>query len=110
MSLRLKPGVRLANLQPQILLALQVAEGVYAEEGVDCWVTSVNDGSHGYGSLHFSGNAVDLRVHNLPDDETARRVATEIKERLAQGVEFDVVAEGLGTVNAHIHIEYQPKS
>ena len=106
--LRLKQGVRLANLQPQVVLALQVAEGVYRDvAGVDCWMTSGNDGQHRRGSLHFSGNAADLRVHNIPGDTVAREVASTLREAL--GEDFDVVLEALGTMNAHIHLEYQPK-
>jgi hypothetical protein len=65
-------------------------------------VTSVNDGSHSYSSLHYSGCAADLRIRNLPEHTMPEDVANEIKERL--GKDFDVIVE-----KDHIHMEYQPK-
>lgn len=102
MPLSLKPGVKLAGLQPQILLAAVVASEVYSEHGVQlCVITSANDGNHSHTSLHYSGNAIDLRTRNLPPG-AAPEIAKIIKERL--GRDFDVLFEG-----DHIHIEYQPR-
>jgi hypothetical protein len=45
-------------------------------------------------------------VHGIGDIE---ELALDILEALGGAVgQFDVVVEGLGTPNAHIHIEYQP--
>jgi hypothetical protein len=106
--LKLKPGVSLRGLQPPILVALQVAEGVYREIfHRDCWVTSGNDGKHRTGSFHYRGLAVDLRVHNLPDAKLdAPRALAHLREGL--GGEFDVLLEGAGTPNAHLHVEFDP--
>ena len=64
-------------------------------------VTSVVDGVHSQGSLHYVGYAADLRIWAIEDnelDEFARGLSEEL------GVEFDVVLE-----TDHIHMEFQPK-
>lgn len=104
--LKLKPGVKLHDLSPQIVLAIQVAHGQYLRRVPEMVVTSCNDSVHGRNSLHAIGHAVDLRVHGIGDIE---ELALDILEALGGAVgQFDVVVEGLGTPNAHIHIEYQP--
>ena len=65
-------------------------------------VTSCNDGHHSLTSLHYSGNAVDLRTRNLPDNITGHIVRDEIKKNL--NIDYDVVLE-----SDHIHLEYQPR-
>jgi len=108
----LKPGVRLSNLQPQIVLALQVAAGCYGIEALDeMVVTSCNDSTHRRGSLHYAGAAVDLRSKSIPADAVERVVE---RMKVALGVDFDVVLEAWNATareaNEHIHLEYQPKS
>ena len=103
----LKKGVRLGALQPQVVLGLVVAAGCYGLRDMEeMVVTSCNDSKHGRGSLHYSGNAVDLRTN------TAARIYVEGLHSdivLALGVDFDVILEDYGTPNEHIHMEYQPK-
>ena len=65
-------------------------------------VTSCTDGKHSRASLHYTGNAVDLRIWNIPENRRKELVA---KLSLALGAEYDVVLE-----KDHIHIEYQPKA
>jgi len=106
--MKLKPGVDVLGIKPELLLGLQVAEAVYASHGVELVVTSVTDGQHRRGSLHYQGLAADLRVHGLPGERSVREgMAREIGEAL--GVDFDVVYEGHGTPGAHVHLEFQPK-
>ena len=100
--IKLKTGVKLANLQPQIALAIQVAYSVYQDNGFnDLRITSLNDSGHSHTSLHYSGNAVDLGVIGFVDAQRAK-LAQEINGAL--GTDFDVLDEG-----NHIHIEYQPR-
>ncbi len=130
--LELKSGVRLDNLCPQIVLALQVASGAWRDAWIDhdfkqsradmptrkrgaapvtyyhpLVVTSINDGKHSRTSLHHIGHAVDLRTKSLPSAVAKRWFVAEVRRRV--GVEFDVILEGLGTTNEHCHLEYQPK-
>ena len=102
MALVLKSGISLIGIQPQFVLACIVAEGVYAEEGKDCVVTSGTEKARGRvaRSHHYKGLAPDFRTSVLP---VGRRqaVADEIQRRL--GRDFQVVLK-----NNHIHCEYDP--
>lgn len=101
--LRLKDdSISFANLQPQILFALTVANDVYDQFGIDCVVTSANDGIHSTTSLHYSGAAVDLRIRNFDSRDDAQEAAFIISDALNQ--HYDVLLE-----SDHIHIEYQPR-
>lgn len=98
-----KRGVRLIGMSPQVLLALVVAEQVLrSHDAGDAVVTSVIDGVHGRGSLHYVGHAVDLRTRTIP--AAVRDLVVE-QIRLRLGDEYDVIAEA-----DHLHIEWQPKS
>ena len=107
--MRLKPGVSLRSLCPQIVLALLVAESLWRGLGTELVVTSVSDGLHRRGSLHYAGAAADLRTHNLP-----HAVKESTRDRLWQALgsseAWDVILEAVGTPNEHIHLEWQPKS
>ena|SRR5690606_27313516 len=97
--IRWKDSVGFDALHPAIVLALIRADHIYASlEGVDCWVTSLNDSRHMEGSLHYTGRAADLRTYNLKDPEA---VAAALASAL--GPSFDVVLE-----SDHLHLEYQP--
>ena len=101
----LKAGVKLqgsqGGLQPQILLAIVVADQVYRDHGYNLIITSGSDGKHKVGSLHYQGQAVDLRTRHVPA-ERIPLIAKVLHERL--GSDFDVVVE-----KDHIHLEYDPK-
>lgn len=98
----LKPGVHIADIRPEVVLALTIADAVYIKHGAMLVVTSVRDGKHMTGSLHYSGAAADLRTGNLKPVEVAE-VATQL--RAALGPDFDVVVE-----TDHIHLEFDPKT
>ena len=100
--MRVKEGVKIAGLRPEILLAIQVADLVYLKiTGEEVWITEITGGTHGRGSLHYVGQAIDIRTRGL-SKETIANIALEIRERL--GENYDVVIE-----SNHIHIEFQPK-
>lgn len=106
MPLTIKPGVRCMGVNPEIVLALTVALGVFDRHGVDCVVTSLTEGRHRNASLHYVGAAVDLRTRHLPGGSrgaAAQAVGDQL--RAALGEDFDVVVE-----RDHIHLEFQPKS
>lgn len=96
----IKSGVRIYGIQPEVVLALFIARGVYEAFGESdrCVITSVADGKHSRGSLHYVGCAVDLR---LPHQQKGA-ITNALKAAL--GTDFDVVLEG-----SHIHVEFQPK-
>jgi len=99
--MRLKPGVRVQGMQPELMLAMVVANEVYKSHNIEFVVTSVVDGRHSHTSLHYSGNALDCRTRDMSRD-LAEFVTKEIKEGL--GDDYDVILE-----SNHIHIEYQPR-
>ncbi len=102
--MQLKQGVRLHGIRPEIVLALQIAEHIYAKHtpSHEMVVTSVIDGRHSTGSLHYVGAAVDLRTRDV-NDQTVAEIATDLKRSLNS--DYDVINE-----SNHIHIEFQPKS
>lgn len=106
----LKPGVRLTDLQPQTVLAICMADGVFSRRGIECVVTSGNDGTHKEGSFHYRGLAVDFRLKHIISPEERKRVVAEIRANCGTlGTQYDVLHEGAGTDNEHAHIEFDPK-
>jgi len=89
------------GMSPQLLLALIIAEQIYKKHVKDLVITSLNDGIHSDGSLHYEGNGVDLRT-NFWSNEEAKIVADELRAALHD--DYDVVLE-----SNHIHLEYDPK-
>lgn len=96
--MRLKSGVRVSGLRPEMCVALMAAESAYLRFDEELIVTSALEGVHMAASLHYVGAAVDLR---LPA-KRRQQIARNIRERL--GGDYDVVLE-----RSHIHIEFQPK-
>ena len=106
--LRLKAGVKLRHLQPPLVLAITgTCVPLFADFGLDCTVTSCNDSKHSATSLHFSGCAVDLRTRHIPTTTDKKLTRDRLNDAL--GDDFDVLLEGEGTPNEHIHLEWQPK-
>lgn len=95
-----KFGVSLKGLQPEALLGLVVAEQLFSSLGEQLVVTSVSDGKHSNNSLHYKGQAFDLRIWNLHN-------VAAIFKALEEGLKplgFDVILE-----DDHLHLEYDPK-
>lgn len=105
--MKLKLGVKLKDLSPQMVLAAVIINNIYQalDPKASCTITSANDSKHMRKSLHYSGNALDFRTHDFKGDKS-----TLLKEALTNlGEDFDVVFEGVGTPQEHLHVEYQPK-
>src|SRR5919108_658569 len=100
--MKLKPGVRVLGIRPELVLALLVLRDLYTEYGVGsaCVVTSVIEGEHRRASLHLAGAAVDLRH---PGAQVARQLVAAAQAQL--GEEYDVLLEA-----DHVHVEFQPKT
>ena len=94
MAVWIKQGV-LGDLQPVARKGLGRVAKLFETKGRDLFITSIRDGNHMAGSLHYDGLAWDER-----DD--VRFQLIEIREALGPG--FDVVPE-----KDHIHCEYDPK-
>ena len=99
--IKIKAGVRVFGLRPELLLAIQIAHSVFQDHAeLEMRITSVIDGKHSVGSLHYAGQAVDISIAGLNTDFGTIKAA--IAEAL--GADYDVVLE-----TDHLHIEFQPK-
>lgn len=108
--LKIKPGVRVRMLEPQILLALQIALPLWEERGAtELVVTSCNDGTHSIGSKHWIGAAVDLRTKGLLLDHMGKaRLSRDLRERCGSR-DFQTIFESPNEENEHIHLEFDPQ-
>lgn len=104
--IRLKEGVSLRLLVPQMSIATHVVDGVMSIHGFDTVITSGNDSTHASGSLHYAGKALDYRTKHV-DPSLKMAIVQDIKARL--GAEFDVVFEHPGGEQEHVHVEWQPR-
>lgn len=98
--LRLKPGVALSGVQPEIAIAIMVVDALYQDVGLELTVTSITDFVEGrvHNSFHPQGRAFDCRIWGLPTKQLQEDMVKRIKDAL--GPEFDVVLK-----SDHIHIE-----
>ena len=99
--MKLKEGIKVNGIKTELLLGLIIADKIYGNYSHDLVVTEITGGKHGIGSLHYSGNAADLRTYYFTNTEV-QLVAKDLKDAL--GENYDVVVE-----KTHIHIEFQPK-
>jgi len=93
MTVWIKQGV-IGDLQTVTQKGLGRVAKLYSSHGEDLFVTSLREGNHSKGSLHYIGLAFDIRPGNVSTDLI----------RIALGSHWDVVNEG-----NHIHCEYDPK-
>lgn len=96
--MRIKPGVQLSGLKPEMILALLIVEPILVSFGQDLVVTSATDSKHSKNSRHYIGYGADLRSRDIPEparDEAAREMSA------ALGSEFYVAFE----IN-HFHIQF----
>lgn len=98
--MRLKRGVELLGIKPELLIGLFVADSIWKEQGEELVVTSFVDGVHKIRSAHKKGYGADLRTRYFN-----RATKILISEKLASELkdQFDIVLE-----SDHIHIEYDP--
>lgn len=89
----LKQGV-VGELSREMRRAVGVLSKLYANEGLDLFITSVQEGNHSAGSLHYDGRAIDFRKASI----TLQQVKTAV------GPGYDCVDEA-----DHFHVEWDPK-
>lgn len=100
--MRLKPGVKILGARPELLIGLSIADSVYLEQvGAEVLVTSISDGKHMPGSLHYKGLAADLGIRGLSDVRVGKLFAA-LYEALGKA-EWDLVREA-----DHLHMEFDP--
>ena len=101
-QMRFKGSVTLNGVKPEVVTALIVCNDIYANYGQDMVVTSITEGTHGKGSLHYVGFAFDLRTRNFQYPKDIDLVVKDMREYLTE--EFDIIIE-----KDHLHIEFQVK-
>lgn len=103
--MKLKAGVIIKGIQPELVLGLMIADSIYQKYGHELTVTSVMDSKHGANSLHYKGLAADLRITNVIESKHyPNGLEGLVRELETSLVGFDVVLE-----KDHIHIEYDPR-
>lgn len=85
----------MGELHPIARKGLGKVARFYEEHGEDLYITSLCEGTHSAGSLHYASMAFDFRKYK----EFALQAI-----RLVLGPDWDVIDEG-----SHIHAEYDPK-
>ena len=88
-----KQGV-CGQLQPIAQKGLGRVAALYGKKGFNFYVTSIQEGTHSPGSLHYCGMAFDFWGQGAK--------ISEVKTTL--GKDWDVIDEG-----NHYHAEYDPK-
>ena len=99
--MRLKAGVRPHGLAPEIMLGISICHQIFLARGLELVITSLVDGKHSVGSLHYVGHAADFRTRNI-EPEDVQTIAQECRDNL--GDDYDFVVE-----KNHYHMEFQPK-
>lgn len=108
-NLRYTSKVRLAGIQPAAVVILQAIDNAIDGLTSECFVTSITNGNHSRGSLHYIGHAVDFDIVPEPSKEIINQIEYDLKHYLT--VEYDVVPEYHGDGSfSHFHVEFQPKS
>ena len=102
--LKAKSTVNLKECGFEIGYAARIIEVIYKSYGVECILTSGDDSKHSSNSLHYKGNAIDIRTKNIPANSLLLLIVGDIKREL-EILGFDVVFEG-----DHLHVEYDPKA
>lgn len=100
--MKIKSGVRLTGIQPQMVLAAIICEGVYKKYGVEFVITSGIEGKHSGTSRHYLGFAIDARTRDFSPSDL-KKVESDLKDAL--GDEFFVLFEG-----NHFHISFKPRT
>jgi len=101
--MKIKEGVKLTALCPQMVVALIAVWEEYSKRNVELVITPGTDGTHSEKSKHYAGSALDFRVWNLPNYEVeAPQLAKQLQDKL--GRDFLVLFE-----QDHFHIQYEPR-
>jgi len=103
--MKIKEGVSLRLLKPQMCIAMIIVEQAYTKLfwGIreECTLTSGDEGKHKTGSKHPMGEALDFRTRHLkPQEKLDWKVQCERK----LGDEYDVVLS-----RNCLHVEWDPE-
>lgn len=105
MNLSFKDGVSLDGIQQETIAGIHEVANVYEAWGLGLTVTSVTDGTHSQGSLHYLGLAFDCRIWDV-QPHLMPAFINHIQEVL--GPDWDVIWHPVDH-KTHIHVEYDPR-
>ena len=97
----LKHGVKIAGIQPEIVVGFIIAKSICDRFDIDCVLTACKDGKHMAKSKHNIGHAIDIRKRDLPENSFKSFYS---RLSVALGPEFDVVEH-----DKHWHVEFDPE-
>ncbi len=100
--MQIKPGVSIAGLRPEMLIALMAADRIYTSLGYTLVVTSGLEGKHKGWSAHYLGLAVDIRIRDFAFNAEAPKVTRCLQADL--GTSFKIYLH-----STHIHMEFKPE-
>lgn len=97
--LKVKPGVRLTGLKPEMCIVLDVVPAVFARKGYDCWLTcAVELREKGQ---HPKGGGLDFDSSTNVPEAIGNEIAVSVKAYL--GDEFGVIWHG---PRWHLHVQH----
>ena len=96
MTVWLKQGV-LGDVSRQIRRAIGTVHSLHQQKGEDLFITSLREGTHSAGSLHYDGQAFDSRPGQVTRAEA-------LKALNAISPFYDVIDE-----TDHLHVEWDQK-
>ena len=96
--MQIKPGASIQGLKPEMLVAIQIAEGVWTSLCRELVITAGTDGKHSKTSRHYIGMALDFRSRYFTPRQ---KKAAVVSLRIKLGPEFKVVVH-----KRHIHVQF----
>jgi hypothetical protein len=100
-----KPGVEFAVIAPGGFCILSAIQQASQHCAVDLTITSGTDGEHsGPADPHHTGNAYDVRSHDLTD-EMKQAVLAYMMDTVLGWDRFYGFIEAAGTDNEHFHVQ-----
>jgi len=99
-------SIDISKLQPALLLGLVIIDQTMTKHGGEAVITGGCEGKHSFSSLHYRGDALDIRSKDFTDAEA---VLEDCREALGHVPDFDLILEHHYQPNEHFHLEFQPK-
>lgn len=107
-TVKLKPGVRLQGIRPEMMPVMMAAERIWSKypkkadpDGPECTITSGIEGSHSEYSDHYKGLALDFRTRYF-HREDSYKVKAEMVDSL--GDDYYILLH-----ETHLHVSYRPR-
>ena len=98
---KIKTGVELSGLQPEMCVVLDLVPTVFASKGYDCWLTCAVE--HRDGGKHPQGKALDFDSSTHVPKSVGQEIERSVKAYL--GERFGVVWHG---PRWHLHVQTPP--